>query len=157
MTSHAMALDPAQAADMVAQVADTLLGCPLSNYAAMRRGAWSTDAPCDAYALELTLAQNRVAVVMVCGHKDALALAARMLDKQESELSDKLVKDAASEWLNILAGQFKSLAGLDHAMGLPQAIDGDSEQIRHAEGLKVTFGGCNVTMWLGLITTSNGP
>lgn len=155
MSEVSVQLSFAAVADIVAQVSDSLLSCSVQEVAQMAGKDAIDRASSCVYAITLSHATGTFDIVSACHPSDAHRLAGQMTGKAGPSLTPNLIGDALSEWLNIIAGQIKSLAGLDHTMGLPRTVDMQNgsapEGIYQAQGIRIELSGIEVVLWLGLV------
>lgn len=143
--------------NMVKDVADTLLSCSVGNIEACSGMQLPARLPLDAFLITLKGGTVDLTVTVACSKPDALTLASQLSGRSPDKLNEQVVADALGEWLNILAGQIKSLAALDYTMGLPRPLDLAEEPVwlQKARGIWVSLPTLGSSLWLGVAQTTS--
>lgn len=109
-------------ASLVSGVTETIFGMSFSVAASAVTEPWKDDDPWR--TVFLPIAGVRPLVVAIAADKaGGQKLCGAMFSCPPTEVDVSMVEDSLRELVNIVAGQIKSVMGLDQALGLPRVLD----------------------------------
>ena len=109
---------PDKLADLVSGVTETMFGMSFALAPPREHAPWKTEPPWRTVLLPIR-GKRHITVAIAADEAGGRVLGSRMFSCDATTVDDSMIDDSLRELANIVAGQVKSVMGLDQALGLP--------------------------------------
>jgi hypothetical protein len=142
---------PDTLARLVSNVTETMFGMKFSLADAVDQHPWSPPSPWHTVVLPI-LGGRPLLVAMASDVIGGRALGSAMFACPVEKVDKQMIDDSLSELVNIVAGQIKSVLGLDQALGLPKVIGAQppSNDLASWRGARMQNDTTDVRVWVAI-------